>query len=358
MRGGTFFIVVLQVLAVATISVCSVQFPTRFSTDVVSKCEYGNVGCGGLPLVGKIYQDVNSTLWSHVVATDGVHSHFQEVLFTVPASSADPTTPEATQLTKFTWNSATAFKGCAYQLSFEYNRQVPRFFDFSTPVLERREVIQQVECEKWTNNGSRPYQPYWAVWYPINAHPTHSVVLKAQYIGPDSPPHSFPVPGFTLNYTFSGFNTAPIPPEQFTPPNQWLTDCINSDGGLQKINLPDRQGGYVCVSPGKNNSFSLALRTKPVNGMSVQLLPCGPKDYCINGARCKDCVQFSSATLTFGPSNWSVPQTVEVVYLADGDSQFVFSSPNYYLNNTYDTQFSTCACASGKCSNDCYRYCG
>lgn len=349
----------LQLLAVAILdSVSSVDFPAHFSADVESKCEYGYVGCGGLPLVGKVYQDVDSSLWSHTVATDGVHMHFQEVLITVPASTADPATPEATQLTKFTWYSGSDIGGCVYRLSFEYHRQVPKFFDYPTPVLEKREVVQQVECEKWSNNGSRPYHPYWAVWYPIDVSPAYSVVLKAQYIGPDSPPRSFPVPGFTLNYTFSNFNTTPIPPEQFTPPKQWSTHCTNGDGGLQKAHLPDRQNGYVCVSPGKGNSFSLALHTKPLHEVTVRLLPCAPTDYCINGARCKNCVQFSRMKLTFGPSNWSMPQTVEVEYLADGDSQFVFASTDYYINNTFETQFSTCACASGTCSNNCFKFCG
>ena len=141
------------------------------------------------------------------------------------------------------------------------------------------------QCEKWSNNGP---EPYWAVWYPINAHPAHSVVLKAHYILPDSLPHSL---GFTLNYTFSNFYTGPIHPEQFTPPKQWLTLCTNFDGGLQKTNHPDRQGGCVCVSPSKKNIFSLALRTKPVHDVYVQIHPCGPF---IEGAGCKNCVQFSS----------------------------------------------------------------
>ena len=273
-----------------------------------------------------------------------------------PTSTADPSTPEATQLTRFSWVSDTESQGCEYRLVS--GNKLPKFFEYPTSVLEKREVVQKIECEKWSNNGSRPYHPYWAVWYPINTKPIYSVVLKAQYIGPDSPPHSFPVPGFTLTYNFANFSTASIPLELFTPPEQWLTKCINSDGGIQKANLPDRQEGYVCVSPGKNNSFSLALFTKPQHDVTVQLKPCVPNDSCIDGARCKDCVQFSSMTLTFGPSNWSVFQTVKVMYLKDGDSQFAISSPNYYLNNTFDIQFSTCACASGKCSNNCQQYCG
>ena len=132
-------------------------------------------------------------------------------------------------------------------------------------------------------------------------------------------------------------------------------NCINSDGGLRKSHLPNRQDGYICVSPGKNNSVSIALSTKPAHDVIIKLLPCGPIDSCIDGAHCKDCVQFSTTTLTFGPSNWSEFQTIGATYLAGCDSQFVFAS---YLNNTFDTQFSTCACASGKCSNNCQMYCG
>jgi hypothetical protein len=355
MRAGVALSALVQALAVAT--VCSVGFPKRFSATVVSDSSWGTIGCRGTPLVKKVYQDFNSTLWSHHVATQGGPWHFEEVLITVPASTADPTTPEATHLTKFTWNSDTDFESCAYKI---YNQQVPEFFGYATSVLEAREVVLGVLCEKWSNKDrAGTYDPYWAVWYPINAHPAYSAVLKAQYVYPPSRPGMFPVPGCSTNYTFSNFSTAPIPPDRFTPPKGWLLMCRDGDEGLQKSGLPDRQGGYVCVSPGKNNSFSLALLTKPVRNVSVQIHSCGPEDSCIDGNHCKNCVLFSTTALTFTPSNWSVSQTVGVQYLTDGDSQFVFDSPNYYLNNTYDTQFSTCACTSGKkCTNNCQMYCG
>ena len=78
------------VLALAAASVSGVQFPRRFSATVVSNSSWGKVGCAGLPLIGKIYQDTESTLWSHSVATQGGPWHYQEVLVTVPASTADP----------------------------------------------------------------------------------------------------------------------------------------------------------------------------------------------------------------------------------------------------------------------------
>lgn len=357
LRTGRMF--ALLVLTLAVTSVCGVQFPKRFSATIVSDSTWDHIGCDGLPLVGKVYQDTTSTLWSHHIATQGGPWHFEEVLVTVPASTADPDTPEATHLTKFTWKSDTDFDGCAYQLYFETNRQLPEFFGYLTSKLETREAIQGIQCEKWSNGDKAgPYDPYWAVWYPINAHPAYSVVLKAQYVRPPSRPNQFPVPGCTLNYTFSDFSTAPIPSERFTPPEQWLTKCIDSDEGLKKSGLPDRQDGYVCVSPDKSNSFSIALATKPVKDVSIRLRPCVAADSCIDGARCKDCVHFSSTMLTFTPSNWSTPQTIGVKYLSDGDSQFIFDSPNYYLNNTYYTQFSTCACAGGKCTNNCQMFCG
>ena len=93
--------------------------------------------------------------------------------------------------------------------------------------------------------------------------------------------------------------------------------------------------------------------------VTIRLQPCTPQDYCIDGAHCKDCVQFSTTTLTFGPGDWSMPQTVEVAYgRADGDSQFVITSADYYISNSFNVQFSTCTCASGKCSNNCQAFCG
>ena len=66
-----------------------------------------------------------------------------------------------------------------------------------------------------------------------------------------------------MTYTFSDFKTGLMSPEVFEPPEGWLGKCTDSDGGIRKTRLPDRQSGYVCVSPSKNNSFSLALLTKP-----------------------------------------------------------------------------------------------
>ena len=144
--------------------------PRRFSADVATKSDWGIVGCGGLEEVGGVYQDLNSTLWSRYVKTDGGHSQLQEVLITVPASTADPTTPEATHLTKFAWNSNTDFKCCTYRLYHNYSYQFPQFFGYPTTFLEKREAIQGMECEKWSNKDTAgPYSEYWAVWYSAHA---------------------------------------------------------------------------------------------------------------------------------------------------------------------------------------------
>ncbi len=351
--------VTLLLLVQMLIVIDAVQFPRRFSASVVSKSSWGDeFGCNGLPMVSQVHQDLNSTLWTHLISTDGVHSHFEDVLYTVPASTADPDTPEASYLTRFSWKSDTNYSGCNYGLVYNNNRQLPIFFDYPLSALERKEIINGVECEKWSNKDKKgPYEAYCAGWFPTDADPTYSVVAKAQYTTPPSRPGSFPVPQCTLNYTFTKFHAGPISNELFIPPNNWSKICNNSDQGLKKYHIPDRQSGYICISPGKLASFSVSLFNKPVSDMAVRVRLCNRQDYCIDGARCSNCVQLSTTTLEFGPNNWSKPQAISISYVADGDTQFVFDSPDSYLNNTFNTQFSTCACASKKCSNNCQMYC-
>jgi len=347
-------------LLLTRISVLGVEFPKRFSAIISYESSWGKtIGCQGTPLVNKVYQDIpnNHTLWSHSARTGG----YEQILITIPSSTANPNTPEATHLTKFRWKSDTSFEGCVYQLNFEYNRNaVPEFFGFSTPVLEKREMVEGIECEKWSNKANASISDeYWAVWYPVKAKPPRSVVLRAYYYFPPSPPHTFPVPACTTQYNFSDFTIDPIPPERFTPPKDWLHICEDYDEGIVKHRIPGRQDGYICVTPEKDNSFSINLQTRPVHDVSVQINPCSHDDSCIDGDRCKECVKFSATSLTFTPTNWSQPQTVTLEYLADGDSQYIFKSPNYYLNNTYESQFSTCACVTGKnCTNECNLFCG
>jgi len=336
----------------------AIEFPRRFSAVVVSNQK--TLGCGGLPIVSQVQQDVGSAKWTRMVNSDGVHSSLEDVLYTVPAATADPDTPEASALTRFSWRSDTNFQDCSYGLYYYEHRMLPLFFGYPTTFLEAKESIDGVVCEKWSNRDKAgPYDTYWAVWYPINAHPPYSKVLKAQYYTPPSRPNMFPVPSCTLDYNFTRFTTDAIPPLEFVPPPDWTSMCTNSAQGLRKARLPGRQDGYVCVAPNKTNSFTISLQAKPVQSVTVKLRPCTPQDYCINGARCKDCVRFSTTTLTFGPHNWATPQTIGVAYEKDGDSQFVFESPDSFLNNTYSSQFSTCACThSRKCTNNCQLYCG
>ncbi len=344
------------VLVVLVASVQCVEFPHTFSANILTESSWGDhLGCSGLPIVSKVLQCANSTYWSHSVST--FTNNYEEILITVP-SNADPVTPQATQLTKFSWKSDTDFKECAYQLYNE--KQILPFFGYPTTYLEYKETINGIECEKWSNKGHPGNSgEYWAVWYAINTQPPYSLVVRAIYKYPPSPPRSFPVPGCNITYTFSNFSTAPINPKLFTPPDNWLKKCSNSNQGIKTYNLPDReQGGYICVNPNATNAFEIAILAKPENGsLILNIRPCVGTDYCIYGDGCKDCVQFNTTKLVFTADNWSIPQTILVTYKADGDSQFVFDSPNYYLTNTYPTQFSTCACAGGKCAKKCQEYC-
>ena len=358
------YLLLLQVLlATIATAVSAPSFPERFSANVSSVSSWGKSGCDGLPVVtGKVYQDKNSSLLTHnwVTPDSGKNFYLLNTLLTIPASTADPDTPEATNLTLFTWDSDTESRNCEYQI---HNGKIQNFFGFPLTVLVKREAVGNVVCEKWSNTKTRdPHSHDWAVWFPINAQPPYSIVAKAEYYSPYHPPHGNPIPSCTLDYTFTNFSTAPIPPQVFAPPKQWLKKCNDSDGGITTKNIPNN-GAYVCVSPGKNRNFSIALRTKPQHDVTIEITPCSPDDgwYCVNGAHCKDCVKFSRTTLTFGPRNWSMPQTVEVMYLApNGDSQFKISSPNYYITNPwYEVVFSTCACENGKiCYNNCQDHCG
>ncbi len=310
-------------------------------------------------MVGKVTQDLtaNSLLWHHYryIPYGPIRWYYLEVLVTVP-KNADPDTPQATELTKFTWKSETHFDECVYQLYNE--KQVLPFFGYPTTFLETKEKVNGVECEKWSNKDkSGPYTEYWAVWYAINAHPPYSVVLRAEYNYPPSRPHQFPVPGCSINYTFSDFTTDPIDPKVFAPPDKWLTGCTNGQEGLKKYNLPDRQDGYVCVTPNATNTFEIALFAKPENGsVQVKIRHCNENDTCIDGAGCKDCVKLNTTQLVFTADNWSMPQTIQVTYLRRGNSQFRFESSSY-LNNTYDTQFSTCSTNLGPCTRGRQLYC-
>eukprot|EP00040_Diaphanoeca_grandis_P005004 m.30943 g.30943 ORF g.30943 m.30943 type:complete len:116 (+) comp16369_c1_seq1:846-1193(+) len=91
---------------------------------------------------------------------------------------------------------------------------------------------------------------------------------------------------------------------------------------------------------------------------------CVGPDECIDGMHCEGCVAFSpgvgdNTTLTFTRDNWQQPQRITVMYKSSGDTQFKVSSQDYYLKNSFDLQFSTCACKPGEhCSNECNMYCG
>lgn len=291
----------------------AVELPDRFSAEVLSISSWGTFNCRGLPLLTEVYQDVklNSSYWSHHLSDDGPPK--KEVLITVLAATADPSTPQANHLTRFSWNSDTTFENCSYSLLNDH--QLSKFFDLPTPVLEKKEVMQGVMCEKWSNNAPCPHSSYWAAWYPVDAHPAHSAVIEAQYIGADHPAHSNPFPGCMLMYNFTKFSTGPIPPEQFEPPKNWLTKCINSDGGITTTGLPPRDDGYMCVSPGKNKTFSVALKTKPVKTVTIRLRPCRPQDSCVDGGKCKYLSQvtglclrwWTSCTLVMGMASLPSP---------------------------------------------------
>jgi hypothetical protein len=123
--------------------------------------------------------------------------------------------------------------------------------------------------------------------------------------------------------------------------------------------LPGRQSGYLCVSPGKNASFSLALKAKPEKPhVVINVEYCSSSDYCIDGDGCRDCVTISDS-VSFTPLNWQTSKMLNVSYLKDGDSQFKITSPDYFIKSPSALQFSTCACKVGdSCSNECNKACG
>jgi hypothetical protein len=274
-------------------------------------------------------------------------------LITNPGSSADPATPESTRTTQFFFNSNDA-SNCSYQI--DYDSGAPKqFFPYETSVLEGHESVNGVACEKWSNNETRPYNDYWAVWYEVGS---YEKVARARYrVAPIG--GGFPVPGFTVDYDFSHFSTGAVPSPILEPPSNWQDLCVDLDGGIEKHGVPNRQDGYICVGPNNSSTFSLRLATKPRHTISVNIGLCEKGDGCIDGLHCKDCVIVSPELLHFSPENWDDNQEVKISYGHEGDSQFKISSPDYFLNNSFSLQFSTCACSPGKvCSNNCQAYCG
>ena len=244
------YLLLLQVLLVTVataMSKAAPTFPERFSANVISVSLWGKyVGCGGLPVVnGKMYQDKNSSLLTHTWVTPDSFKNFylQNILITIPASTADPDTPEATNLTFFTRDSDTESQNCDYQI---YNGKIQNFFGFPLTMLVKWKVVGNVECEKWSNTVTRnPRYINWAVWFTTNAQPPYSIVAKAEYYTPYHFAHVNPIPSCTLDYIFTNFSTAPIPQQVFAPPKQWLKKCNDSDGGIA-TNIP-KSGAYVCV---------------------------------------------------------------------------------------------------------------
>jgi hypothetical protein len=81
--------------------------------------------------------------------------------------------------------------------------------------------------------------------------------LQVQYKRPPNPGHGFPTPGWEFSYQFTNFSTEPIAASVWALPKSWTTVCSNLDGGVKKKGLPDRQNGYLCVSPGADAHFTL-----------------------------------------------------------------------------------------------------
>jgi hypothetical protein len=362
------------------------SFPRRFSADVQAT--------GNFAQVEAVYQDLDlqrSLLAGQLTGDSGYGGWRQQTLLIAGPRGADPSTPYAKALTQMSWqsNHAPWAAHCSYELATKCVKSDPNsggcveqapatvnpFFGNPVTVLEKKEPVGGVLCEKWSNGGTPAKTMYWAIWFAANSigNPDGPTVLKAQVINPGT--HGgFPTPGWTAGYSFSNFTTHPIPAKTFSPPLNWLHGCTNSDDGVIEAGVPGRQSGYLCVEPGKEATFTLGLKVKPekpVVHVSVQY--CSSSDYCIDGGPssskgggCKDCVAISSGDaeggrmeVAFTPENWNSSKTLTVKYLKSGDSQFKITSTDYFIKDSQTLQFSTCACRAGeKCSNECSRACG
>lgn len=350
------------------------QFPRRFSANVVAS--------GNFEQVHAVYQDLDGQrkLLAGELTGDVSHGGWrQQSLLTKGPTGADPSTPYASSMVAMSWQSGSAPPArCSYELALDCVKRDPNsggciqhapasvtpFFGNPVTTLEKREAVDGVMCEKWSNNGSAtapPWTEYLAIWFAADSLsiPRGPTVAKVQIINPGN--HGgFPTPGWTASYALSNFSTAPIASSTFAPPAGWLQSCTNSDDDVVSKGVPGRQSGYLCVSPDKDNSFSLALKAKPEKDATVHLNVehCGSGDYCIDGKHCKDCVKITSG-VTFTSQDWATPKIVNVSYVSSGDSQFKITSPDYFIKSPSALQFSTCACRGGEvCSNECNRFCG
>ena len=136
------------------------QFPLRYSATVEYTCTDGSGGitCAGTD-VQRVYQDLpnNRSLWRGVF-TGNPWSPARSDYLVRRFPHADPATPEAHGLSRISWKSHTQSTGCSYSA----NAGFPLLFTETPHILEKKEIMDGVMCEKWSNNvtlGPPPYLP-------------------------------------------------------------------------------------------------------------------------------------------------------------------------------------------------------
>ena len=154
-------IFVLQGVVFATTARSPPRFPPRYSAAVKYVCTDQDHGitCGGAD-VQMIYQDLpnNRSLWRGLF-TGNPWSPARSDFLVRRFPHADPATPEAHGFSQISWKSHTASQGCSYKA----NAAFPLLFTPAPRVYEKKEKVDGVMCEKWSNNvtiGPPPYLPY------------------------------------------------------------------------------------------------------------------------------------------------------------------------------------------------------
>jgi len=124
------------------------------------------------------------------------------------------------------------------------------------------------------------------------------------------------------------------------PPPNWITNCYNIQNGFAM----DPFGRGFVSTPEQSDSFTLALSSLPIDALGpVNVL------FMFDRETCVDCVAFEDKngepieTLTFTSENWKNPVTVNIVYLAEGETYFfiVGSGGGYEIPNWESLFIST-----------------
>jgi hypothetical protein len=175
-------------------------FPRRFSADVAAS--------GNFEQIRAVYQDLDGQrmLLAGELTGDVSHGGWrQQSLQTVGPTGADPSTPYASAMTAMSWQSGSAAppKRCSYELALQCVKRDPNsggcvehapasvtpFFGNPVTILEKKETVDGVMCEKWSNGGSAtspPWTEYWAIWFVADSlsNPDGPTVAKVEVVNP------------------------------------------------------------------------------------------------------------------------------------------------------------------------------